>query len=73
MKVRISAYELARGLDVNPDTIEKFRKAGDDYAVVRLEEIHADEIGHCARGHRWFSYLCELNSLDKYAVFHSVG
>jgi uncharacterized ferritin-like protein (DUF455 family) len=63
----------ARGLDVNPETIQKFKNAGDEFAVKRLEEIHADEIGHCASGHRWFSYLCEQNGMDKYAMFHSIG
>lgn len=34
----------ARGLDVNPLTIEKFRKAADVESVRILEIIHADEI-----------------------------
>jgi uncharacterized ferritin-like protein (DUF455 family) len=60
----INMIHEARGLDVNPDTIEKFRKADDMFAVERLTEIHSDEIVHCARGHRWFRYglstLCSL-------------
>jgi uncharacterized ferritin-like protein (DUF455 family) len=34
----------ARGLDVNPLTIEKFRKAGDTESVRVLEIIHQDEV-----------------------------
>ncbi|KAJ3976915.1 hypothetical protein EV361DRAFT_958287 [Lentinula raphanica] len=49
----------ARGLDVNPKTIEKFRKAGDKESVDVLEIIHADEVTHVTAGHRWFVWLCE--------------
>ncbi|KAJ7573648.1 hypothetical protein C8J56DRAFT_1065788 [Mycena floridula] len=35
----------ARGLDVNPGTIERFRKAGDTDSVKTMEIIHADEDG----------------------------
>ncbi|KAJ4482059.1 DUF455-domain-containing protein [Lentinula aciculospora] len=49
----------ARGLDVNPKTIEKFRKAGDKESVDALEVIHADEVTHVTAGHRWFVWMCE--------------
>ncbi|KAF9077822.1 hypothetical protein BDP27DRAFT_1311720 [Rhodocollybia butyracea] len=49
----------ARGLDVNPKTIEKFRKAGDKESVDVLEIIHADEVTHVTAGHRWFVWMCE--------------
>ncbi|KAG6902711.1 hypothetical protein C0995_012852 [Termitomyces sp. Mi166 len=49
----------ARGLDVNPGTIERFRKAGDMKSVEVLEVIHADEVTHVTSGHRWFTWLCE--------------
>ncbi|KAJ4491460.1 hypothetical protein C8J55DRAFT_281031 [Lentinula edodes] len=49
----------ARGLDVNPKTIEKFRKAGDKESVDVLEVIHADEVTHVTAGHRWFVWMCE--------------
>lgn len=34
----------ARGLDVNPGTIERFRRAGDSASVAAMEIIHADEV-----------------------------
>ncbi|KAF9267091.1 DUF455-domain-containing protein [Marasmius fiardii PR-910] len=49
----------ARGLDVNPATIDKFRKAGDKESVQAMEIIHADEVTHVTAGHRWFCWACE--------------
>ncbi|KAF8063304.1 hypothetical protein FPV67DRAFT_1563433 [Lyophyllum atratum] len=49
----------ARGLDVNPGTIERFRKAGDKESVEVMEVIHADEVTHVTSGHRWFTWVCE--------------
>ncbi|KAG8905001.1 hypothetical protein FRB99_000874 [Tulasnella sp. 403] len=59
----------ARGLDVNPTTIAKFRSAGDAESVKVLEIIHHDEITHVTAGHRWFTYLCEKTGLDPVATF----
>ncbi|KIK52045.1 hypothetical protein GYMLUDRAFT_50115 [Collybiopsis luxurians FD-317 M1] len=55
----------ARGLDVNPKTIEKFRKAGDKESVDVLEIIHADEVTHVTAGHRWFVWMCEQQQRKK--------
>ncbi|TFK71034.1 DUF455-domain-containing protein [Pluteus cervinus] len=55
----------ARGLDVNPGTIEKFRKAGDMESVKVMEIIHADEVTHVTAGHRWFVWLCERDGGTK--------
>ncbi|KAL4262176.1 DUF455-domain-containing protein [Pleurotus pulmonarius] len=49
----------ARGLDVNPATIERFRRAGDAESVKVMEVIHADEVTHVTSGHRWFTWACE--------------
>ncbi|KAH6902553.1 hypothetical protein BKA70DRAFT_1305935 [Coprinopsis sp. MPI-PUGE-AT-0042] len=49
----------ARGLDVNPATIEKFRRAGDKETVDVMEIIHADEVTHVTAGHRWFVWGCQ--------------
>ncbi|RDB21957.1 hypothetical protein Hypma_010953 [Hypsizygus marmoreus] len=49
----------ARGLDVNPATMERFRKAGDTESVQVMEVIHADEVTHVTSGHRWFTWVCE--------------
>ena len=62
----------ARGLDVNPNTIEKFRRAGDNDSVEKLTKIHQDEITHVATGQRWFSWICSVSNLDRYVTFHDL-
>jgi len=48
----------ARGLDVLPLTISKFRSAGDKETAALLEDvIYAEEISHCAAGVRWLKHL----------------
>ncbi|KAF8659281.1 hypothetical protein AX16_001856 [Volvariella volvacea WC 439] len=60
----------ARGLDVNPSTIERFRKAGDIDSVKVMEVIHADEVTHVTAGHRWFTWICEQEGqVDPVAAF----
>ncbi|KAJ7226979.1 hypothetical protein GGX14DRAFT_417793 [Mycena pura] len=62
LRARLAIIHLvheARGLDVNPATIERFRRAGDAASVAVLETIHADEVTHVTAGHRWFTWLCE--------------
>ncbi|MBA0629475.1 hypothetical protein Godav_024027 [Gossypium davidsonii] len=49
----------ARGLDVLPTTISRFRNGGDDDTADLLErEVYPEEITHCAAGVKWFKYLC---------------
>ncbi|MGF1642057.1 MAG: ferritin-like domain-containing protein [Thiotrichales bacterium] len=48
----------ARGLDVTPAIIEKFRAIGDHASVAALEVILRDEVGHVAAGDRWFRWGC---------------
>lgn len=49
----------ARGLDVLPTTISRFRSGGDEETANLLEKvIYPEEITHCAAGVKWFSYLC---------------
>ncbi|THU85532.1 DUF455-domain-containing protein [Dendrothele bispora CBS 962.96] len=55
----------ARGLDVNPATIERFRKAGDTETVKVMEIIHADEVTHVTAGHRWFVWICEQEMMKE--------
>lgn len=59
----------ARGLDVNPNTIEKFRAAGDGESVKVLQTIHYDEITHVTAGHRWFTWICERDGWDPVVKF----
>ncbi|TKA30704.1 hypothetical protein B0A50_02424 [Salinomyces thailandicus] len=72
LRARISVIALvheARGLDVNPSKIAKFRKAGDTESVETLEIIHQDEITHVTTGHRWLSWICEREGKDAVEVF----
>lgn len=49
----------ARGLDVLPTTISRFRNGGDDCTADLLETVvYPEEITHCAAGVKWFKYLC---------------
>ncbi|KAG6389791.1 hypothetical protein SASPL_151265 [Salvia splendens] len=48
----------ARGLDVVPTTISRFRKGGDEKTAELLETvIYPEEITHCAAGVKWFKFL----------------
>ncbi|SAM84887.1 uncharacterized protein UBRO_05922 [Ustilago bromivora] len=61
LTARLSIIHLvheARGLDVNPTTINKFNNAGDAESVDTLTVIHLDEITHVSAGHRWMTWLC---------------
>lgn len=72
LRARISVIALvheARGLDVNPVKIDKFRKAKDMESVETLEIIHNDEITHVTTGHRWLSWICEQEGTDPVKVF----
>ncbi|KAA8646038.1 hypothetical protein EYZ11_008571 [Aspergillus tanneri] len=74
LRARISIIALvheARGLDVNPMTIDKFRKAGDKESVQSLEVIHNDEITHVTTGHRWLTWICRQEETDPIQVFRS--
>jgi uncharacterized ferritin-like protein (DUF455 family) len=62
----------ARGLDVTPQMIETFRKAGEAAAVAALETIYAEEVGHVAYGSKWFNFLCGRHDLDPKETFHAL-
>lgn len=62
----------ARGLDVTPNMIAVFRKAGDAAAVSALETIYAEEVHHVAYGTKWFNFLCGRHDLDPTGVFHDL-
>jgi uncharacterized ferritin-like protein (DUF455 family) len=59
----------ARGLDVTPGMIERFRAAGDHETADCLGIILREEIGHVRAGSRWFSYLCRERGLDPEATY----
>jgi uncharacterized ferritin-like protein (DUF455 family) len=49
----------ARGLDVTPGMIARFRSLGDHESVAILETILREEVAHVAVGTRWFQWCCE--------------
>ena len=59
----------ARGLDVTPGIMERFRALGDSGSVQVLEVILRDEIGHVQVGSRWFHHLCRERGLDPEATY----
>lgn len=62
----------ARGLDVLPTTISRFRAGGDKQTAKLLEDIiYPEEVTHCAAGVRWFRYLC-LRSCSDNPISYSV-
>ncbi|KAI0160175.1 beta-1,4-xylosidase [Xylariaceae sp. FL1272] len=76
LRARISVIALvheARGLDINPLTIEKFRVAKDLESVDVMNIIHNDEITHVTTGHRWLTWICQQECTDPIQVFrHNV-
>ncbi len=62
----------ARGLDVTPALIDRFRQAGDSAAMQILEVIYRDEIGHVLIGNRWFDWICRQRGLDAAATFREL-
>jgi uncharacterized ferritin-like protein (DUF455 family) len=54
----------ARGLDVTPGMIQRFRAAGDEETAACLAIILRDEVGHVAAGSRWLAHLCAERGLD---------
>ena len=59
----------ARGLDVTPGMIARFRSAGDSETADRLAIILRDEVGHVAAGSRWFRHLCAERGLEAETVY----
>ena len=62
----------ARGLDVTPNMITLFEKAGLDKVVEAMKVIYAEEVGHVAYGSKWFHFLCGRENLDPKDVFHDL-
>ncbi len=59
----------ARGLDVTPGMIERFRSAGDTATVAVLEVILREEVAHVEAGTRWFRWCCERDGLEPETTF----
>ncbi len=59
----------ARGLDITPQVIKKFKAIGDQKSVELLTRILEDEVGHVEIGSYWFKLFCEqkgFNHEEKY-------
>ena len=62
----------ARGLDVTPGMIAKFKQVDDAAAVEILEVIYRDEIDHVRIGNHWYRHLCEQQGVDADSTFHDL-
>jgi uncharacterized ferritin-like protein (DUF455 family) len=62
----------ARGLDVTPDMIRRFRAAGDNATAAVLKVVLEEEIGHVAAGTRWFRWVCQQRKLEPEASFFAL-
>ncbi|MBY0345757.1 MAG: ferritin-like domain-containing protein [Neisseriaceae bacterium] len=59
----------ARGLDVTPAIIEKFRHVQDFETVAVLQVIYNEEVGHVAIGNFWFKTLCQQRGFESEPTF----
>jgi uncharacterized ferritin-like protein (DUF455 family) len=90
LRARLAIIHLvheARGLDVNPQTIARFARQGDQDSVRVLEVIHAgecfavgspvvnqsyaDEVTHVTAGHRWFTWCCKRDGVEPVPTFRA--
>jgi len=62
----------ARGLDVLPGIMHKLASSGAHEAVVIMETILRDEIGHVAIGNRWYAFLCNQRGLEPLSTFRTL-
>jgi uncharacterized ferritin-like protein (DUF455 family) len=62
----------ARGLDVTPALIEKFKQLGDAASVTLLTRILTDEVGHVERGSYWFKTFCQQQDFEPEAKYREL-
>ena len=62
----------ARGLDVTPAIIAKFKNIGDDASVALLTRILTDEVGHVERGSYWFKFVCAQQGVEPEAKYRQI-
>ncbi|MGZ8227189.1 MAG: ferritin-like domain-containing protein [Methylococcaceae bacterium] len=62
----------ARGLDVTPGLIEKFRQLGDVRSVAILTRILTDEVGHVELGSYWFKFVCAQQGVEAEAQYQQL-
>ena len=62
----------ARGLDVTPATVERFRAAGDAVSAKILSRIYKDEIRHVTAGTVWFNQKCDEMGFNAVETWQSL-
>ncbi len=62
----------ARGLDVTPALIEKFKILNDEYSAALLTRILTDEVGHVELGSFWFKYVCRERGFEPEAKYREL-
>ncbi len=69
----VPRYLEAGGLDANPRIIAKLAQIPGNPFIERvieaLETILREEVGHVAKGDRWFRYLCDARGVDRTIYF----
>ena len=63
----------ARGLDVTPGLISRFRQIKDETTSSILELILEEEIGHVKTGTKWYRYQCEKLNLEPEEKFRLIA
>ena len=61
----------ARGLDVTPSTVERFRAVGDETSAKILSRIYNDEIRHVTAGTVWFRRKCDEMGFNVVETWHA--
>ena len=75
LKAKLAVVPLvleARGLDVTPSLIQKFRSSNDKKSVAALEIIYREEVDHVKAGNNWFNYVCNLENLNPQTTYHTL-
>lgn len=75
LKARLAVVPLvleARGLDVTPTLIQKFKSSNDHKSVAALEIIYREEVDHVKAGNNWFQYICNLEDINPQETYHSL-
>ena len=62
----------ARGLDVTPATVERFRAAGDAPSAKILSRIYKDEVRHVRAGTAWFNEKCDEMGFNAVETWQSL-
>lgn len=62
----------ARGLDVTPPIIEKFKQQKDDDVAAILEIIYEEEIRHVSIGNIWYRWACEAKKIGPHETYKNL-